>query len=61
MNSSNDVAAVIAMLDVEPMGDRQLTVKIGGCGNGYPAPRYEKLWRPGEPEKNYARAGLGCK
>lgn len=49
MVSEEDAVNVMAALDGEPMGDRQLTVKLAEAVA--PAPRYEKPGRPLEPEK----------
>jgi RNA recognition motif-containing protein len=51
MASENDVVSVMAALDGEPLGDRQLSVKLAEAEPVKPAPRYEKLRRPGEPER----------
>lgn len=55
MASEEDALAVIAALDGEPMGDRQLTVKLAEAEPIKPAPRYEKLperkLRPRRPRR----------
>src|ERR1700742_2866664 len=42
MATEDDAVAVMAALDGEPIGDRQLSVKLAAVEPVSPAPRYEK-------------------
>jgi hypothetical protein len=49
--TDHDAVAVMAGLDGEPMGDRQLSVKLAAVEPVVPAPRYEKQFRTGGHER----------
>lgn len=51
MVSEKDAVAVMAALDGEAMGDRQLSVKLADAATPASASQYEKLRRPGDPER----------
>lgn len=51
MATEQDAINVMAALDGELMGERQLSVKLAEVDTTKPAPRYEKLRRPGELER----------
>jgi len=51
MATEADAVAVMAALDGEPMGDRQLSAKLAAADPVVPEPRYAKLSRTGIPER----------
>jgi RNA recognition motif-containing protein len=50
MKDEDAAISVMAALDGQPMGDRVLTVKLAPEQPEAPAPRYQKLTRPGPGE-----------
>ena len=48
MKDEDAAVSVMAALDGQPMGDRVLSVKLAPEQQEAPAPRYQKLPRPGE-------------
>jgi RNA recognition motif-containing protein len=51
MKDEDAAVSVMAALDGQPMGDRVLSVKLAPAQEAAPAPRYQKLIRPGDPVK----------